>query len=247
MSVDLDSLLAELNGTPKDEPTEVSTETEEGVPAVLDTSLDTPTVDPLEGFLVADEAADPEPLPEPVQKPKRGRPRKAAPKKVEEVEEVEEVPDETEKVTETVPEETKVEDSVGDAVVVETETTVETSQDFKDTTPDFKDTIGSEKTFYILKATQIINGHPYQRGQKITFNYGDRFYNSQTDRNGTNWLDTLDSYEAQIAHFGSILFEPDTWSGIPIGDTTTIEHPGLAIAVARIAREELERNGTPLN
>lgn len=100
---------------------------------------------------------------------------------------------------------------------------------------------------YILKDSQIIDGNIYHRGQKITFVKGDKFYQSQTDRFGKNWLDIVDDVEAQYAYFGRQIVEAHKWSGIPMGSLDGIEHPGLALAINNFAREELERNGKPFN
>lgn len=202
----------------------------EGDPAVADTPDPEPETtpekveDPLEGLLVGEsETLDPEPIPEAPVKRKRGRPAKSAtPKK-------DETP--TKKSEETKP------DSETEPEVVQA-----SEEEIKAEVAPAK-----PKDIYITADTQIFNGVPYRRGQKITFTVGDRFYNSQYDRDGKNWLDFVDDLDAQFAYFGRVVVEPNHWSGIPIGSTEGISHPGIALALAKIAQEEYERNGTPYN
>lgn len=241
-AISLDDLMAELNGDDsKDAPEaekveETVTETPEPEKPVGDTPKEE---DPLEGLLVGE---DPQPQPEPV-KPKRGRPKgstnkKKTPAKAETTEASK---------TETV-EETKVESE--EAKAIEAATVPNNSADNAEATVVVNADASAEgepKDIYILSEAQIFNGHVYRRGQKITFRKGDKFYNSQTDRNGDNWLDVVDDPEAQYAKFGRLIVQPDRWAGIPIGSTENISHPGLALALAAIAQAEHDRNGVPFN
>lgn len=183
--------------------------------------------DPLEGLLVG-EAEVPEP--EPVKK-RRGRPAKSAATK-------------KEAAVVAAPETKTAEVQTPPVTIKDTAPTVEATEEA------IKAEIAPEapavpKDIYILAEAQIFNGHVYRRGQKITFTVGDKFYNSQFDRAGKNWLDIVDDLEAQYAYFGRVIVEPDRWSGIPLGSTEGVQHPGIALALAKIAQEEYERNGTP--
>jgi len=223
---DLDALLAEL-----DAPTKVETPTEEVV-----VENDTPAV--LDDLLIGEEKVE-----EPAPVKKRGRPKK---EKVEEpVTEKEIVPEDAVKES--------VEEVISE-VVAEIATVVEESivndvprnSSGLPLVPEGVSTEVSEpQDIYILNDAQIINGNTYRRGQKITFTVGDKFYHSQTDRNGVNWLDFVRDPEAQYAYFGKILVEADQWSGIPLGSVEGITHPGIALAVSKYAQEEYKRNGKP--
>lgn len=230
---DDDELLAMLSGM-KDDTTEDS-----GTPAVLETpaaeetpaEVKTEDEDPLAGLLVGENSEE-EP-PAPVKKP-RGRPKgstkaKTAAKKVEEkvAEEISEPVVEAEKSTEPVDE--------ASTDVVSGETDENTLAD------------GATRDIYILSDAQILNGHTYRLGQKITFTVGDKFYNSQFDRDGKNWLDHIDDPAYQYAHFGRLIVRADSWDGVPFGSTEGINNPALALAIAKIAQEEHERNGRPFN
>lgn len=220
MSGSLDDLMAELGIESTDTSEKSSTEkveVQEEVAAVAEAKTD-----PLEGLVVG---ATEVPEPAPVKKP-RGRPaKKAAAPKAEPVEVVE-VP-----VEPTAPEPVEV-------ATVEAEVTE---------VPTKADEAGEVRDIYILQDSQIINGAIYRKGQKITYTVGDKFYNSQTDRNGDNWLDLVRDPEAQYAYFGRLVVEADHWSGIPLGSVDGINHPGLALAISKFAREEYERGGAPLN
>lgn len=235
----LDELMAELQAgevvkpteTAKEEPVKAQVE----APKVEAPKVETPKekavepeapaevkveTDPLEGLLVG-EAVVPEP--EPVKK-RRGRPAKSATAKKEAA--VEAAPE-----TKTV----EVKDATPAVQVTEEDIKAEIAPEAP----------AVPKDIYILAEAQIFNGHVYRRGQKITFTVGDKFYNSQFDREGKNWLDIVDDLEAQYAYFGRVIVEPDRWSGIPLGSTEGVQHPGIALALAKIAQEEYERNGTP--
>lgn len=221
---------------------EVVEEAEVDTPAVLDDTI-------LDDLIETEKET--EPLPEPV-KPRRGRPKGSTNKKKVEtakeepkVEPVKEEPkvETKEEVVEEVPVNVPEEETVEE---VKTETADENVEE--QVKPVRVATTSTEaRDFYILSECQIINGHPYRRGQKITFTKGDKFYESQTDRNGNNWLDLIDDYEAQYAHFGRVMVEPDRWSGIPFGSTEGIDHPALALAISNFAKSEIERNGQPFN
>lgn len=174
-----------------------------------------------------------EPLPEPAKK-RRGRPPKA---KSEEPPKEEKVEAKSEVEITPVPEVTS-EEPTNESEVESVDAVEATNND---------NILSEEKDIYILQDTQIINGEIYRRGQKITFRKGDKFYLSQTDRNGNNWLDYVDDPEAQYAYFGKLIVEADNWTGIPIGSIEGINHPGLALAISEFAKKEYERNGKPLN
>lgn len=253
----LDDLLAELNGTDSDAPAETpeadetpmalsTPEPEAAADEKVEESAEA-TADPLEGLLVGEKE---EPQPEPVKKP-RGRPRgstkaKTAAKKVEE-EKPADVQDETPATP--VVEAPSQPDNTASASdgTVNIESVSINAPVAVGALPTGSTSIGQSRDIYLVADSQIFNGHIYRRGQRITFTKGDKFYNSQTDRNGVNWLDHVDDLEWQYAHFGRILVKPDTWDETPIGSTEGIHHPGLALAIAQAAQLEIKRNGVPFN
>lgn len=252
--VSIEALMAELESDDTPETPEADAETpepekveepvaEEVVPEPEKTA-EVESEDPLEGLIVG---ATEEPKPSPK---KRGRPKGStnAKKKAEAVVEavVEEVT-----TSETDVDDTPMALAFEQIIVTPTPQPVNTNTATVSTPKvtskkDTADSVGS-KDIFILSDTQILNGHVYRRGQKITFQKGDKFYNSQTDRHGNNWLDLVDDPEAQFAYFGKLIVQPDHWTDTPLGSTAGINHPGLALALAKIAQEEFERNGTPFN
>ncbi len=248
--VSIEALMAELESDDTPETSEVVTETpepekveepvaEEVVPEPEKTA-EVESEDPLEGLIVG---ATEEPKPAPK---KRGRPKGStnAKKKAEAVVEavVEEV--QAAETPETSEDDTPMAlTPTPQPVNVNTATVSAPKVVTKKVTADS----AVSKDIFILSDTQILNGHVYRRGQKITFQKGDKFYNSQTDRHGNNWLDLVDDPEAQFAYFGKLIVQPDHWTDTPLGSTAGIDHPGLALALAKIAQEEFERNGIPFN
>jgi hypothetical protein len=229
----IEDLLAELNGESKNTASEYAKETTEveTTETVETPETDTSVVDDL--LIGSVEVPEPQPV------KKRGRP-KGSTKKAAEA-----------KSPEPVVETPEIEVSVETAEVSEPSTPVSEATVATNVITINEDTnLTSEykpKDIYILAEAQILNGHVYRRGQKITFVKGDKFYNSQLDRNGFNWLDIVDDLDAQYAKFGRVLVQPDSWDGIPIGSTENIDHPGIALAVSKLAQEEYKRNGVPFN
>lgn len=260
----LNDLLAELNSDSSAEETPVveetkTEETADDLDALLAGSSETKDEeapaepqkgeDALDGLLVGEK---PEPLPEPVKKP-RGRPKgsttkakTAAAKKAEEP---------TPVVTEEAPADTPVVDAEPQVAPVQPDNSANTTSAVISPKITINNTVGEPKVqtgdsetrdIYLETDAQILNGHVYRRGQKITFKKGDKFYNSQTDRNGKNWLDHIDDLDYQYAYFGKIIALPK-WDELPLGSTEGIKNPALALLVAKIAQEEYERNGVPYN
>lgn len=266
----LNDLLAELNGgsndeataeAPKDEASagdlesllgndeevkdEAKPETAKPETAKPD---DAKAEDPLAGLLVGEKE---EPQPEPVKKP-RGRPKGSTKAKTAAAKKAEE-PAAAEAPTPVVTDE-----APQPAPVVEPDNSTPSANgiviDNVDSLTSF--TIGKavedslapkSRDIYLVADSQILNGHVYRKGQKITFTKGDKFYRSQTDRNGNNWLDHVDDPDYQWSYFGRIVVRPDNWEGTPFGSTEGITNPALILAIAQIAQEEYKRNGVPYN